>query len=117
MSESNGHGNGVYVLPDGLFKFTTPDGKAWTLDLIEAHLKVNALSAEAGKYEEYWHLREFQKWMLAQIGQTLPLGQCDLLYHAIRMEHARQKKEQLRDLESIATSLSSTALTPADSAP
>lgn len=109
----------VYALPDGLFKFVDTDGKPYSLDLIDCHIKQNEIVDQAVQHQdqEYWYLVAFRDWLKTQAipaeGKTLRLGEVDQLWHRLRLAHAEAKKKQKEELEEMQNSLTSSVSAPA----
>jgi ribosomal protein S9 len=109
--------NGLFVLPDGLFKFVMSDGKAYTLDLIDANIKQDEIikADDAARQanqsvESYAWLKAFGVWVKEKTGGLeLPTGQLDALWHGIQVAFIQLKKNQNERLRSMQTSPSFTA--------
>lgn len=113
MSESNG-ASAPYGLPDELFTVIMVDGTAYTVDIIEAHVRQNQLADELKQYpeNEWWYLTALGEWLTAQKWPTMRLAQLDRLWVELRVAFADRKKKQRMQLEAMQTSPSSSVSTP-----
>ena len=103
--------NGVFKLPDGQFRYEL-GGTPHSVDLIEAHLKLNEIAAASKDQPEFWHLQQLKEWIVGQGGPAMRLGAADALWQALRMEYVRSKKEQNEQFARLQRLPSSTASTP-----
>lgn len=113
-----------YCLPDELFKFTDTRGNGYSVDLLDAHEKLNEIcKAQQTKIAEdpdaqFHYLDLFRAWLKSQgipkegAGE-LRRGELNRLFHQLRIEFIVQTKKKHAEYESIATSPISTASTPA----
>lgn len=117
----------IYSLPDELFKFTDSRGRAYTLDLHECHLAQNEIGEEHDrqivitvgneKPDQFFYLRKFKAWLKTQgippegspATEDMRLGELDRLWHELRLQFIRKKKEQNEEYETMQRLLSSTA--------
>jgi hypothetical protein len=97
MTEGNGASpRPPYALPDELFAVQTTDGRVWTVDIIEAHIRQNQIIDEqkAHPEDEWWYLRALGEWLTSNGGPTgLRLAQLDRLWANLRTEFANRKRQ------------------------
>jgi hypothetical protein len=91
-----------YVLGDELWRFETTDGKTGAVDVVEAHLAMNAIAKQSQEHlsEEGWHLDQFQIWLEANGGPPgLRNAQRDRLWYALREEFVKRRQVQKAGLD------------------
>ncbi len=89
-------------LPDGRLRVELGD-HAFSLDPILAVRETNAIADRCKGKSNYEHLDEFAAWVAGQGGPVLSASECDQLWKAIQIEHARAQANFLAALRSHST--------------